>query len=337
MTVSLGRPTPRAALVFLLVASSTSAALNDCQRSIVEQLTNVYESSNLWFPFDSCENINDGRGYTAGIVGFTTGTHDAYGVINSYYNKQNHGNEFDPYMDRLRQLNASDSNAGSTSGLDGFCQAWYAACNNTAFLQAQVEFATQTYYLPSQNYADNLGLTSAVGRGQMYDAAIQHGIGSDPDSLNSLIARTQAAMTSNNQPPSPSQGASEQDWMNQFFQIRITDLCNPSDKSTKKAWCQSTSRVKSYQYLASQSFNFTGSEDSVSALDNDGKPLKVACNLLLNSTYIPGPYPGSGGMSKGTIAGIVIGVILVLILLGVIGYLVWRRWNRKGYRSGNVY
>jgi chitosanase len=51
-------------------------SLDLCQKSIVFQTTNIFENSQLHFAFDYCENIKDGRGYTSGIIGFTTGTHD---------------------------------------------------------------------------------------------------------------------------------------------------------------------------------------------------------------------------------------------------------------------
>ncbi|KAJ3034355.1 hypothetical protein HDV00_005163 [Rhizophlyctis rosea] len=329
-------------VALLFVIHTTFAALNECQKSIVEQLTNVFESSRLTFPFDSCDNINDGRGYTAGVVGFTTGTQDAHAVIKVYLTKPNHGDEFSPYLDRLQQLDKSDD-SGSTSGLDGFCKAWYAACSNKAFLEAQLDYADGVYYVPSQKFADDLGLTSSVGRGQLYDAAIQHGIGQYGDSLNTIITRTRSAMRSANQPETPKDGASEQQWVTTFFSQRVNILCNPSDKSTQSVWCQSQYRIKSYQYLAARNFNFTGDGDYVTALDNSGKEIQIKCDTGLWGNYVPGPLPdvddegGSGGGVPWRMIGIIVAVVLGLLVILVVGCLVWRRRRRRRYRSKFVF
>lgn len=236
-------------------------------------------------------------------------THDAYDVVKTYTQSDNYTSEFDPYLPRLAQLNETSSS--STSGLKGFCQAWYAAASNPTFRQIQVAKADTVYYNPSQALADQLGLNLAISRGQLYDTAIQHGAGSDPDSLLSIAQRTPKT-----------EGMSEENWIAAFMTERQKTLCNPSNRSTKKAWCASVARVKSYENILSTSqTNFT---DSLSALDNGLNPVSIYCDPELWTRYIPGPYPKSGGLAAGAIAAIVICVCLFVAVAAFFGYRKWR-------------
>src|SRR6185437_9800653 len=50
----------------------------------IEQLTTVFENSTTTFRYDYVEDLGDGRGYTAGRVGFCTGTGDLLDVVERY-------------------------------------------------------------------------------------------------------------------------------------------------------------------------------------------------------------------------------------------------------------
>ena len=56
-----------------------------------------------------------------------------------------------------------------------------------AFQDIQMAEVTTTYYQPSQQMADALGLLS---RAFLYDTIIQHGGGDDGDSLAAIVNRT---------------------------------------------------------------------------------------------------------------------------------------------------
>ncbi|KAJ3008720.1 hypothetical protein HKX48_008379 [Thoreauomyces humboldtii] len=303
--------------IALLLASSVTAQLTQCQKSMVQQLTNEYENSQMNFAFDYCQNIGDGRGFTCGIVGFTTATHDAFKVVDTYTNSANYTQEFVPYYGRLLELNSTGDS--STSGLSGFCDAWYsAAANNPTFRAIQVQIADSLYYTPSQALADTYNLTLSLSRGQFYDCAIQEGVDADQDSLPSVAARTPNRDT-----------LDEATWIGNFLANRKTTLCHPSDAATQSAWCASVTRVNSYQNLLSTG-QTTFPDAGITALDNDGNPtLNIKCDLNLWTEYFPGPKyadnaGGSGGMSKGAIAAI---VIVVAILLGVAAYFAYCRWK----------
>ncbi|KAJ3162657.1 hypothetical protein HDU86_003630 [Geranomyces michiganensis] len=269
---------------------------------MVQQLTNTFENSQLNFAFDYCSDINDGRGYTLGVVGFTTSTRDGYDVINTYVNSGNYSQEFDPYLATLQRLNSTQD--ASTKGLSGFCDAWYAACSNPTFRAVQLAKADALYYYPSQNISDTLQLTLPAARGQLYDAAIQHGIEADPDSMPSMVARV---------PRTP--GQTDDAWLQAFMAERKRTLCNPSTPATQKAWCASVTRVNSYQHLAT--LGQTNFADSFTPLNNDGKEIDIKCDLSLWSTYIPGNRNGGddngsgGGMGKSAKVAIIAVVLLV--------------------------
>ena len=57
------------------------------------------------------EDIGDGRGYTAGIIGFTTGTGDLLEVVERYTELKPE-NELKKYISALEQVNGTDSHDG---------------------------------------------------------------------------------------------------------------------------------------------------------------------------------------------------------------------------------
>ena len=89
-----------------------------------------------------------------------------------------------------------------------------------------------------------LGLAMPLARAQLYDAAIQHGVGDDPDSLGSLIARAGRRRSA---------ASGEDAWLDAFFDVRITTLRAPSNTATAGAWSESTDRVECMRRLARSS------------------------------------------------------------------------------------
>ncbi|KAI8916312.1 csn protein [Gorgonomyces haynaldii] len=255
--------------MFLLMLH-VQAGLSQCQKSIVEQITNIYENGQLDFAWDYCENLYDGRGYTAGIIGFCTGTGDALELIELYNKMPGQTGEFKSMMKALRYY--GKNGLGYTSKIKGYCSAFRKASKNNVFRKAQVQILNNVYYNPSQALAQKYGLKLPVSLGQFYDTAIQHGMGGDYDSLNQIAERVTAK--------SPANGGDEKKWLQEFLAVRKDDLCNPANQETQEVWCQSVSRVTSYEYVLKNSPSFT---DTAYALDNDGKPVTVKCNLNLEN------------------------------------------------------
>ncbi|KAJ2109503.1 hypothetical protein IW146_006331, partial [Coemansia sp. RSA 922] len=65
--------------------SVSDAMLSGCAKSLALQVTNVYENGDTAFHYEYCEDLKDGRGFTAGIAGFCSGTGDALEVVKLYH------------------------------------------------------------------------------------------------------------------------------------------------------------------------------------------------------------------------------------------------------------
>ncbi|ORX68180.1 lysozyme-like protein [Linderina pennispora] len=245
------------ALGLLATIATTNAAMSACSKKIALGLTNIYENGDTAFHYDYCENIHDGRGFTAGIAGFCTGTFRTPG-------------KYDAVMKKLDK-----SGSGSTSGLDGYCSVWGKLGKSGRKVRDEM------YFDPSQKLADTLGAQLDVTRAQLYDTTIQHGDGSDPDSVGALIKKTSASFKADAKGSSGStlkingHNVDEIVWLTKFLQVRTDDLKNPHNKETQKEWSESVTRVKSYQYVVAQK-QYKWS-NSIKALDNDGKATTVKC------------------------------------------------------------
>lgn len=73
------------------------------------------------------DDIGDHRGYTAGVIGFTTGSDDMVHLV-KHYNQINPNNNLKKYLPALEKLAQAQSE--SHEGLDGFEQAWKDAAKN---------------------------------------------------------------------------------------------------------------------------------------------------------------------------------------------------------------
>lgn len=212
------------------------------QRRRVDQLVSTFENSTTEIQYGYAENIDDGRGVTAGRAGFTTATCDALTVIELYTERigDNDLARFVPELERL-----CDEGSDDTSGLpeDDFMTAWQDAAADPAFRDAQDEVVDQEYFLPAMEIADDLELQTTLARAQLYDTALQHGAGDDPDGLFAIVDRTAAAVGI------PAE-AGETAWLDEFFVQRIATLQNPTNADTADDWRESVSRVECMRSIA---------------------------------------------------------------------------------------
>jgi chitosanase len=235
------------------VTPAATYGLTTEQKRVVEQITSTFENSTTTLQYAFIKDIGDGRGYTAGRAGFCTGTGDFLQVVERY-TAAKPNNALAQYLPRLREIadefaaNGYDEPVGDTDGLDGIDVAWKsAAANDSAFRAAQDAVVDAAYYTPAMNYAKTLGLNTPLAKGQLYDAIIQHGDGSDPDGLSALISRTNAKSGG-----TPASGVSETTWLRNFLTVRRATLSNATNPDTRVAWAQSVSRVDVYISLLNQ-------------------------------------------------------------------------------------
>ncbi|WP_302893255.1 chitosanase [Actinomadura luzonensis] len=193
-------------------ASTASADLTDPhKKDIAMQLVSSAENSSLdWkAQYGYIEDIEDERGYTAGIIGFCSGTGDMLELVELYAQRKP-GNVLAKYLPALRKVNGTDSHAG----LDPtFTKDWRTAAKDPVFQQAQNDERDRVYFDPAVGQAKKDGLR-ALGQFVYYDAMVMHGPGSDKLSFGGI---RKAALA---KAKPPAQGGSEVTYLNAFLDAR---------------------------------------------------------------------------------------------------------------------
>ncbi len=196
-------------------ASALAAAGSDladpAKKDVAMRLVSSAENSSLdWrAQFKYIEDIKDGRGYTAGLIGFCSGTGDMLDLVQAY-TAAAPGNVLAPYLPALRQVNGSESH----EGLDpGFTEAWAQAAQDPAFQDAQLAELDRVYFNPAVSLAKQDGLR-ALGQFAYYDAAVVHGPGG--------LAKIRQEALSKAAPPS--QGGDESAYLEAFLDARNAEM-----------------------------------------------------------------------------------------------------------------
>ncbi|GHH02541.1 chitosanase [Streptomyces lanatus] len=194
-----------------LIASLPPGLAAPAQRELAQQLVSSAENSTLKWrdTFAYVEDIGDGQGYTAGIIGFCTGTHDLLTLVERY-TADHPGNGLAKYLPALRKVDGTDSH----EGLDpGFTAAWKAEAERPAFQEAQLAERDRAYFEPAVRLAKLDGL-GTLGQFIYFDAMVFHGPGTDDDGFYVLRERALS------EADSPSQGGSEKAYLDIFLDIR---------------------------------------------------------------------------------------------------------------------
>lgn len=215
-----------------------------------KQLMSLFEhgTTDLTKGYSECYQLYDGRGYTCGIIGFTSGTGSVYEVTERY-NEVVPNNLLSPYLDELKDKDGDD-----VSGLDGFTSAWKQSVKDPKFIEVQDEIAYKNYYKFAADHAKKVGIQTSLGKAIFYDSLIQHGDGDDPDSFQALIERTSKKMNG-----TPKSGIDERTWIFAFLDVRRADLEHAYEESTREEWAESVDRVDSLKEIAnSGNFDLNG-------------------------------------------------------------------------------
>jgi chitosanase len=194
-------------------APAASAGLDDpAKKEIAMELVSSAENSSLdWkAQYKYIEDIGDGRGYTAGIIGFCSGTGDMLELVQLYTDREP-GNPLASFLPALKKVNGTDSHTGLGSA---FTSAWQKAASDTVFQTAQNDERDRVYFDPSVSQAKTDGL-GTLGQFIYYDAIVMHGPGNDGTSFGGIRKRA----LSNAKPPS--QGGNETTYLNAFLDARV--------------------------------------------------------------------------------------------------------------------
>ncbi|GHI01894.1 chitosanase [Streptomyces cellostaticus] len=215
VVAALGAVASGALLGVQRVSAAPAAApgLDDpAKKEIAMQLVSSAENSSLdWkAQYKYIEDIGDGRGYTAGIIGFCSGTGDMLDLVKLYTDRKP-GNVLAKYLPALRRVNGSDSH----DGLDpDYPRDWRKAAQDTAFQQAQNDERDRVYFNPAVAQGKRDGLR-ALGQFIYYDALVMHGDGSDPTSFSGIRKRALRSAEP------PAQGGSETTYLGAFLDARV--------------------------------------------------------------------------------------------------------------------
>jgi chitosanase len=194
-------------------APAAAPGLEDpAKKEIAMKLVSSAENSSLdWkAQYRYIEDIGDGRGYTAGIIGFCSGTGDMLDLVQLYADRQP-GNVLARYLPALRRVGGTDSH----DGLDpNFPDDWRKAARDAVFQQAQNDERDRVYFNPAvrQGKADGLRV---LGQFAYYDALVMHGDGGDPTSFSNIRRRALR------QARPPAQGGNETTYLDAFLDARV--------------------------------------------------------------------------------------------------------------------
>lgn len=210
-------------------AAGAPADLDDpAKKEIAMRIVSSAENSSLdWRAhYAYVEDIGDGRGYTAGIVGFCTGCGDLLQVVRRY-TEDRPGNRLAPFLPALRDVKGSASHAGLGTP---FTAAWRTAAGDPAMRAAQDAERDRLYFDPAvaRGKADGLG---ALGQFIYYDAYVMHGSGDAAGSVGFRTIRAQALRSAR----TPADGGDEKTYLGAFLDARVAAIRRePSHSDTSR-------------------------------------------------------------------------------------------------------
>ena len=201
---------------------ATTDLTNPTKKDIAMQLVSSAENSSLdwkaqyaYIEYNVEGNASENRGYTAGIIGFTTKTSDLLALV-KYYKQIAPGNVLEKYISALEKVNGTSSQTGLGTA---FMNDWKAAANNAdgKFRQAQDYERDRVYFNPAVSMAKADGVR-ALGQFAYYDAAVMHG----PDDWGGGLVNIRAAALK--KAKTPAQGGDEKTWLNAFLDARKAEM-----------------------------------------------------------------------------------------------------------------
>lgn len=196
----------------LAAAPPTASGLaSPPKKEIAMRLVSSAENSSLdWRArYGYIEDIHDGRGYTAGIIGFCSGTGDMLAVVRAYTRWRPH-NQLARFLPALRRVNGTASHRGLGRR---FVRAWRRSARDPALRRAQDRERDREYFRPAVWRARRDGLR-ALGQFVYYDAAVVHG----PDGMGAIRRRALARAAT------PATGGDEVAYLEAYLDERVAEM-----------------------------------------------------------------------------------------------------------------
>ncbi len=200
-------------LGFILKSRKDSATIASGQlRETVFSLVSSAENSTIDYQkeYSYIEDIGDGRGYTAGVIGFTSANGDLLRVVKYYVKLAPKNNVLKKYISPLTKVEGTDSHQGLGKS---FVLAWKKAAKTKNMIKAQNNIINKEYMIPAIKYAKKDGL-DPLGQYIYYDALVVHGPGEDKDSFQGM--RKEALKRAK----SPASGGKRTIYLENFLKVR---------------------------------------------------------------------------------------------------------------------
>ncbi|WP_151084577.1 chitosanase [Nocardioides cynanchi] len=200
--------------VTLLPAADAAGGLErPHQKEVAQILVSTAENSSRdwraqyrYIEYDVEHSATENRGYTGGIIGFTSKTHDMLAVVRRYVARKP-ADPLAPFLPALRRVDGTSSRQGLGRP---FVRAWHRAAADPAFRRAQDHFRDAWYFDPAVHLAQRDGLHS-LGQFAYYDAAVVHGL----DGLRAVRRHARARADI------PTDGGRETAYLQAFLTARI--------------------------------------------------------------------------------------------------------------------
>ncbi len=221
-------------------ATAISDLFDPHKKEIAMALVSSAENSstNWRAQYAYIEDISDNRGYTGGIIGFTSGTGDMLQLVQYYAQIKPSNNILAKYIPALEKVVGTASH----EGLDPtFVADWKTAANDPLFEQAQDHMRDVMYFDPAVTLAKADGL-GPLGQFIYFDAVVMHGSGNTSASFMGIRA------TALENAKSPAQGGDETAYLNAFLDARKAAMLTDPDRLD-------TSRIDTEQRLFLQQGN----------------------------------------------------------------------------------
>ncbi|MDE8703020.1 chitosanase [Adlercreutzia equolifaciens] len=189
-------------------ATIASGTLRSTAFSLVSSAEN--STTNYRSTYGYIEDIGDGRGYTCGIIGFTSATGDLLDVVETYVALKPKGNGLKRFLPALRAVNGTASHRGLGAP---FVSAWTKAAKDPNMIEAQDRILKEQYLDPALKAARADGL-GPLGQFIYYDALVVHGPGPDSTSFHGMRAKAMKKAKT------PARGGSEGAYLKAFLAVR---------------------------------------------------------------------------------------------------------------------